>query len=88
MMKTQRGNLGCRFCFAAVDDRERAAALAEIAPALDILLSRPADPAHSDYQGLTHKCTISLLTPQASRVYAALFRRFPFPPSWPRVQGG
>jgi hypothetical protein len=136
MMKTQRGNLGCRFCFAAVDDRgnlgydslqngryhfqtvemrkdleshhtirarekygtkwgldpsERAAALAEIAPALDTLLSRPADPAHSEYQGLTrimHNLLLdTLLTPQATRAYAALLRRFPFPPSWPRVQG-
>ena len=29
----------------------------------------------------------TLLTPQASRAYAALLRRFPFPPSWPRVRG-
>ena len=136
MMKTQRGNLGCRFCFAPADDRgnlsydslqngryhfqtlemrkdlesqrtikaredygtkwgfdtsERAAALAEIAPALDILLSRPGDPAHSEYQGLTrimHNLLLdTLLTPQATHAYAALLRRFPFPPNWPRVQG-
>ena len=74
-----------------LDPSERAAALAEIAPALDILLSRPADPAHSEYQGLTrimHNLLLdTLLTPQASRAYAALLRRFPFPPCWPHVRG-
>src|SRR4029077_19371755 len=132
MTKTQRGNLGCRFCFAPVGDRgnlsydslqngryhfqtlgmrkvleshgtirarenyatkwgldshERAAALAEITPALDIILSRPGDPAHSEYQGLTrmmHNLLLdTLLTPQAAREYAAVLRRFPFPPNWP-----
>jgi hypothetical protein len=58
-----------------LDTGERAAALAEIAPALDILTR------------IMHNLLLdTLLTPQATRAYAALLRRFPFPPNWPRVQ--
>ena len=66
-------------------------ALAQISPALDILLSRPGDPAHSEYKGLSnlmHSLLLdSVLTTSATRSYAALLRSFPFPPTWPRVQG-
>jgi hypothetical protein len=63
----------------------------KISPALDIILSRPGDPAHSEYQGLTrimHSMLLdTLLTQAAAKSYAAILRSFPFPPSWPRVQG-
>src|ERR1700722_4295606 len=48
-------------------------------------------PAHSEYQGLTrimHSMLLdTLLTQAAAKSYAAMLRSFPFPPSWPRVQG-
>jgi hypothetical protein len=62
-------------------------ALTQISPALDILLSRPGDPAHSEYKGLSnlmHSLLLdSVLTISATRSYAALLRSFPFPPTWP-----
>ena len=65
--------------------------LVKISPALDIILSRPGDPAHSEYNGLTrimHNVLIdTILTPAAAKSYAAMLRSFPFPPGWPRVQG-
>ena len=130
-MKTQRANLGCRYCFISSEergdllydtfldgryhfqtiemrkdmeasatkmDREKYAtewgldtAHPVISPALDILLSRPGDPAHSEDQGLSrlmHNLLLeTVLTTAAGREYAAKLRGFPFPPSWPRVQG-
>jgi hypothetical protein len=66
-------------------------ALVDISPALDIILSRPSDPAHSEYQGLSrimHNLLLdTILIKAAGREYAAKLRCFPFPPSWPRVQG-
>jgi hypothetical protein len=65
--------------------------LMKISPALDLILSRPGDPAHSEYNGLTrimHNILLdTILTPAAAKSYAAILRSFPFPPSWPRVQG-
>jgi hypothetical protein len=65
--------------------------LAKISPALDLILSRPGDPAHSEYNGLTrimHNILLdTILTPAAAKSYAAVLRSFPFPPSWPRIQG-
>ena len=65
--------------------------LLDISPSLDILLSRPSDPAHSEYQGLAslmHNLLLdTVLTSAAGREYAAMLRTFPFPPSWPRIQG-
>jgi hypothetical protein len=65
--------------------------LQSISPALDIVLGRPGDPAHSEYNGLAnmmHSLLLdTILTTAATRSYAALLRVFPFPPSWPRVQG-
>lgn len=62
-----------------------------ISPALDIITSRPGDPSHSEFQGLSnmlHNLLLeSVLTPKATKEYAAVLRSFPFPPSWPRVQG-
>lgn len=65
--------------------------LVDISPALDIILSRPGGPAHSEYQGLS--CLMhnllpdTVLTNAAGREYATKLRSFPFPPGWPRVQG-
>ena len=65
--------------------------LVKISPALDIILSRPGDPAHSEYNGLTRIMHTTLLqavlTTSAVKSYVAMLRKFPFPPSWPRVQG-
>jgi hypothetical protein len=87
--------------FATKRDREKYATkwgldtvpspLVDISPALDILLSRPSDPAHSEYQGLArlmHSLLLdTVLTTASGKEYAAVLRSFPFPPSWPRVQG-
>ena len=65
--------------------------LVKISPALDIILSRPSDPAHSEYNGLTrimHNLLLdTILTPAAAKSYAATLCSFPFPPGWPRIQG-
>ena len=74
-----------------IDPEPSSMALTTIAPALDLLLSRPGDPAHSEYQGLSsmmHNLLLeAILTPSSAKDYAAMLRTFPFPPSWPRVQG-
>ena len=74
-----------------IDPNPASMALTSIAPALDIVLSRPGDPAHSEYQGLSsmmHNLLLeAILTPSATREYSAMLRTFPFPPSWPRIQG-
>jgi hypothetical protein len=65
--------------------------LLTISPALDIILTRPGDPAHSEYKGLSrllHTLLLDeILTSPAKISYAAELRKFPFPPGWPRVQG-
>jgi len=135
-MKTQRANLGCRFCHIASDDRgsldfdtflsgryhhsvvemrndidalrtkalretygkiwgidpdPASMALSKISPALDLIQTRPSDPAHSEYNGLSnmmHSVLLeAILTAPAANAYAAVLRSFPFPPRWPRCQG-
>ena len=62
--------------------------LVKISPALDLILSRPGDPAHSEYTGIMYNMLLdTILTPAAAKSYAAILRSFPFPPGWPRVQG-
>ena len=64
--------------------------LSSISPALDLILSRPGDPAHSEYNGvskLMHTLILeTILTKRAAELYAVQLRKFPFPPGWPRVQ--
>lgn len=64
--------------------------LVDISPALDIILTRPSDPAHSEFQGITrlmHEMLLSsILSASAAKEYNAVLRRFPFPPGWGRLQ--
>jgi hypothetical protein len=52
---------------------EKRPALVDISPALDLILSRPPDPAHSEYQGITalsHGFFLDrILTPTAQKSY-------------------
>ncbi|KAM7201547.1 hypothetical protein V8F20_004775 [Naviculisporaceae sp. PSN 640] len=61
-------------------------ALFDLSPALDVILSRPSDPAHSEYKGVTafiHEMLIkAILTPSAVMEYARVLRSWPFPPGW------
>jgi hypothetical protein len=69
---------------------EERPALIDISPALDLILSRPPDPAHSEYQGMTallHGLLIDgILTPTAQKSYGQVLRLCPFPPDWERLQ--
>ena len=64
--------------------------LFSITPALDIITTRPSDPAHSEYGGIS-KCMHQLLmgailTIAAQKMYTLELRKFPFPPGWARLQ--
>ena len=69
---------------------EKLTPLVKLTPALDIIRSRPADPAHSEYSGMAKQAQLllveAILTPEAQGQYAAELRRFPFPPGWGRLQ--
>ncbi|KAI9747998.1 MAG: hypothetical protein M4579_007339 [Chaenotheca gracillima] len=64
--------------------------LVNIAPALDIIRSRPSDPAHSEYLGIAepaHALLIhDILTNRGQVAYNEVLRHFPFPPGWARLQ--
>ncbi|KAI9748387.1 MAG: hypothetical protein M4579_007241 [Chaenotheca gracillima] len=64
--------------------------LMEITPALDIIRSRPADLAHSEFAGMAKQAQVllmeAILTVDGQKAYAQEFRRFPFPPGWGRLQ--
>jgi hypothetical protein len=64
--------------------------LASITPALDLILSRPPDPAHSEYQGMSelmHGLLLdSILTEAGKKSYASTLRSWPFPSGWGRLQ--
>ncbi|KAF1816368.1 hypothetical protein P152DRAFT_388522 [Eremomyces bilateralis CBS 781.70] len=68
-----------------------APSLIKISPALDLIMSRPGDPAHSEYLGLSrmmHSLLLdAILTTKGCQSYAETLRSFPFPPNWPHVQG-
>ncbi|KAK3402707.1 hypothetical protein B0T20DRAFT_342182, partial [Sordaria brevicollis] len=53
-------------------------------PALDIILTRPPDPAHSEYKGIvaeTHEMILEVfLTSKAKAEYSYNIRHWPFPP--------
>jgi hypothetical protein len=69
---------------------EEKPALIDISPALDLILSRPPDPAHSEYQGMTallHSLLLDgILTATAQKSYGRVLRLWPFPPGWERLQ--
>lgn len=62
----------------------------EITPALDVIQSRPADPAHSDFAGVGKRCQELLfsliLTGSAQIEYVKCLNTFPFAPGWARLQ--
>ncbi|KAL7625329.1 hypothetical protein AAE478_004545 [Parahypoxylon ruwenzoriense] len=64
--------------------------LESISPALDLVLSRPFDPAHSEYNGLSNLMHFLLrdgiLTPGAVASYSLELRTWPFPPGSRRLQ--
>ena len=65
--------------------------LLKMAPAIDIILSFPGDPAHSEYSGQSkrlHELLIEgILSPKAVKLYASFLRTtFPFPPTFARLQ--
>jgi hypothetical protein len=64
-------------------------ALATISPALDLIITRPSDPPHLEFSGISrimHKTLIkAILTPKTSIIYSAELRKFPFPPGWSRL---
>jgi hypothetical protein len=64
-------------------------ALASITPALDIISTRPSDPAHLEYQGLSQLMhqflKDTLLTEKGLQEYHVMLRKFPFPPGWQRL---
>jgi hypothetical protein len=64
--------------------------LERLAPALDIILTRPSDPAHSEFQGLAkllHGLLYNaILTESAKKEYTQILRVFPFPQGWSRLQ--
>ncbi|RYC61611.1 hypothetical protein CHU98_g4607 [Xylaria longipes] len=65
-------------------------ALLTIAPALDIILTRPYDPCHSEYSGLFNLAHFlfrdAILTPSAIDEYTLELRAFTFPPNARRLQ--
>lgn len=64
--------------------------LETISPALDLILSRPFDTAHSEYAGLTNLMHSlirdGVLTPSAVDEYTLELRAWPFPPGGRRLQ--
>ena len=65
-------------------------ALFRLFPALDIIVTRPSDPAHSEYAGLCkqlHQLLLeAILTAQATEQYATAMKQWPFAPGFPRLQ--
>lgn len=69
---------------------ETASVITWIYPAADLILSRPADAAHSEYNGMAKVAQQllidSILSSSARLEYGSLLRTFPFPPTWARLQ--
>ena len=65
-------------------------ALFKITPALDIILTRPADPAYSEYAGMCkHMHTLlmeTILTTAGAQKYATVLRSWPFAPGFGQLQ--
>lgn len=64
--------------------------LTALAPALDIILSRPSDPAHSEFQGITKQMHFLLiervLAAPAIKLYCHELRTLAFPPGYASLQ--
>ncbi|TRX98548.1 hypothetical protein FHL15_000622 [Xylaria flabelliformis] len=64
--------------------------LVSISPALDLIMSRPLDAAHSEYNGISNLMHFLLrdgiLIKQARTEYAVELRVWKFPPGWARLQ--
>ena len=64
--------------------------LVRIAPTLDLIRSRPHDPAHSEFSNLgkeAQRCLLdAILVEDAIPIYQAHLSHFPFPPGWARLQ--
>ena len=65
-------------------------ALAEITPAFDLIMTRPADAAHSELQGMAkmmHSLLVeAILTPTGLTKYCCVLIQVPFPVGWGRLQ--
>ncbi|KAJ8132205.1 hypothetical protein O1611_g1419 [Lasiodiplodia mahajangana] len=65
-------------------------AMLEMAPALDLITTRPSDAAHSEFGGITkmlHQLLLdSAIKPQTVVDYARVLRKMPFPPGWAAIQ--
>lgn len=66
------------------------APIPRLAPVLDIVLSRPSDPAHSELGGLTKLARQlfmeAILETNARNSYNKTLRTFPFPPGWSHIR--
>ena len=64
--------------------------LISVSPVLDIILSRPSDPAHSEYGGIIKQLHLllmgAILTPEAQKSYSEELQAFKFPPGWGKLQ--
>jgi hypothetical protein len=62
----------------------------QLAPYLDLILSRPWDAPHSEWRGLGRVLQALLfqevLTKAGAMAYLQVMQSFPFPPKWPRIQ--
>jgi hypothetical protein len=65
-------------------------ALFRLTPALDIILTRPSDPAHSEFGGIVrqlHTLLVdSILSTASVKQYTLFLQKFPFPPGFGRLQ--
>ncbi|KAI9875527.1 MAG: hypothetical protein M1830_008388 [Pleopsidium flavum] len=70
--------------------KEKPSPLEKISPALDIIQTRPLDPAHSELAGISRALQrllfSAILTQAGQQAYVAELRIFPFPPGWGRLQ--
>ena len=64
--------------------------IAKLAPALDLIQSRPYDAPHSEWRGLGRILQgflmTTILSKRGSTAYLKAFQQFPFPPGWKRIQ--
>lgn len=64
--------------------------LVTISPSLDLILTRPSNPAHSEYGGITKQLHMLLmnviLTTQSQKEYADKLRKMRYPSGWGRLQ--
>ena len=70
----------------ALGMNDQGSPLQSVSPALDVILTRPGDPAHSEFGGITkllHNLLLdAVLTESAKREYNGILRKFRFPPDW------